>query len=568
MKRAAISLLNRMRFKQKLFISYLIVIIIPILVLGWYAYNQSKQMLNIQGIQGIEKNIDTISGSIDSSVERYNRAVQSIVFNKTFQKIVANDYSDLVNLSYDLKEYLSPYFNMMSVLDRDVEKITFYTQTYVPEYGDSVLSADRVKEEGWYKEAMKGSTGSQWFFQDGLIVVNKFPQFFTDKTVNIVYMKINGDSMFRNVAELAKDYSVVLTDGHGRVIYANQNKLYPHVGLNELQRLKEGAITFGGVDAFLVKKTVKQTNWTIYCIVPAAEMSRNAGSILDATLIIIGACMVIVLIVIWIFSRTMIRRVYSLNSLMKRVEIGDLSMKVSSESKDEIGELTNRFGSMLIRLNGLIDELFRNKIVQKEAEFKALQWQMNPHFLYNTLSFINWKALRSDAPDISKVVTTMSKFYRTGLNRGDSLIPIRDELEHVKLYIEIIQITKDHSFDVLYEIDEAVFDYATINFILQPLAENAIMHGINRKEDGGRGLLQVSAKLIQDKVAFTVTDNGPGMPPGIAETILESRSSGYGLKNVNERLLIKFGSEYSFGVRSILGEGTQMQIIIPRYIRP
>ncbi|WP_308638070.1 sensor histidine kinase [Paenibacillus silvisoli] len=567
MKRLAVSLLNRMRFKQKLFVSYLIVIIIPILVLGWYSYDQSKQMLNIQGIQGVEKNIDTISGSIDSSVERYNRAAQSIVFNKTFQKIVANDYRDLVNLSYDLKEYLSPYFNMMTVLDKEIEKITFYTQTYVPEYGESVLLADRVKDEEWYKEALKG-TGTQWFYQDGLIVVNKFPQFFTDKKVNFLYMKINGESMFRNVAELAKDYTVVLTDGHGRILYANQNKLGPQVDVEELQHAKEGAVSFGGVDAFLVKKTVKQTNWTIYCLVPAAQMSRNAGSIINATLIIIGACMVIVLIVIWIFSRTMIRRVYSLNSLMKRVEIGDLSMKVRSESKDEIGELTNRFGSMLIRLNELIDELFRNKIIQKEAEFKALQWQMNPHFLYNTLSFINWKALRSDAPDISKVVTTLSKFYRTGLNRGDSLIPIRDELEHVKLYIEIIQITKDHGFDVEYEIDEAVFDYATINFILQPLAENAILHGINRKEDGARGMLRVSAKLMEDKVAFTVADNGPGMPPEIAETIVERQSSGYGLKNVNERLLIRFGSDYSFGVRSILGEGTHMQIVIPRYIRP
>ncbi|QHW33471.1 sensor histidine kinase [Paenibacillus rhizovicinus] len=565
MKRAITGLLNRLRFKQKLFLSYLVVIIIPILVLGVYAYNQSKEMLRIQGIQGIVKNVDTISGSIDGSVERYNHAVQSIVLNKTFQKIVTNDYSDLVNLSYDLQEYLTPYFNMMVMLDQEIDDVKFYTQTYVPEYGDSVQSADRVKDEDWYQSALKGK-GSQWFSDNGLIVVAAFPRFFSDKATNLVYMRINEASMFKNVAALAKDGTVAITNDRGDVIYSNQGATGERLEAGQLQGMKEGAIRIGGIESYLVKKTVKQTGWTIYFIVPAKELSRNAGSIINATLIVIAGCIVIVLIMIWMFSKTMIRRIYALNSVMKRVEIGDLSIRIRSESKDEIGELTNRFGSMLARLNDLIDELFRNKIVQKEAEFKALQWQMNPHFLYNTLSFINWKALRSDDADISRVVTTLSKFYRTGLNRGNNMIPVRDELEHVKSYIEIIQTMKDHSFDVEYDIDEAVFGHTTINFILQPLAENAIMHGIARKESG-RGLLRISAKLSNGKVVFQVQDNGIGMPLETANTLLQNDSSGYGMKNVNERLRLKYSSDYSFTVESAVDRGTQMSIVIPAYLQ-
>ncbi|MDQ6423476.1 sensor histidine kinase [Paenibacillus sp. LHD-117] len=561
MSQAIRGLFNRLRFKHKLFLSYLVVIIIPIIVLGVYAYDQSKQMLRIQGVQGIQKNMDTISGAIESSVERYNHAIQSIVLNKTFQKIVANDYNDLVNLSYDLNEYLAPYFNMMVMLDKEIAEIKFYTQTYVPEFGESVQSADRVKEEGWYKAALHGK-GSQWFFDDGLIVVGAFPRFFTDKSTNIVYMRINDTSMFKNVAELAKADTVVIVNEHGDVIYSNQTAAGEPFSVEQLKAMKEGSFRSGDVESFLVKKTIKPTGWTIYCIVPAKQLSRNAGSIINATLIIIAACLVIVLFMIWMFSKTMIRRIYALNSLMKRVQIGDLSMRVRSESKDEIGELTNRFGHMLVRLNELIEELYRNKIVQKEAEFKALQWQMNPHFLYNTLSFINWKALRSDAHDISYVVTTLSKFYRTGLNRGNNMIPVRDELDHVKSYIEIVQAMKDHSFDVVYDIDEAVFGYTTINFILQPLAENAIMHGINRKETG-RGLLSISAKLSNGQVVFLVQDNGIGMPAETANTLLQSDSSGYGLKNVNERLRLKYSSDYRFAVESAIDSGTQMSIVIP-----
>ncbi|AZN39791.1 sensor histidine kinase [Paenibacillus albus] len=565
MKRAITELFNRLRFKHKLFLSYLIVIIIPIIVLGVYAYKQSEQMLKIQGIGGIEKNVDTISGGINGSIERYNHSVQTIVYNKTFQKIVTNDYRDLVNLSYDLKEYLSPYFTMMTNLDKEIDEIKFYTQTYVPEYGESVQLASRVSEEQWYKEALKG-TGSQWFSDNGIIVVSKFPQFSNDKDTNIVYMRINEASLFNNVAALAKDDTVIITDKQGRIIYSNQQASAaadkPVLNTAQLSALKEGVIDFGGAKSYLVKKPVALTDWTIYCIVPAAQLTQNAGSIINATLIIIALCILIVLIIIWIFSKTMLRRVLSLNSLMKRVEIGDLSMRVRSESKDEIGELTNRFGSMLIRLNEVIDELFRNKIVQKEAEFKALQWQMNPHFLYNTLSFINWKALRSDAHDISHVVTTLSKFYRTGLNRGDNIIPVQDELEHVRCYIEIIQTMRENSFDVVYDIDEAVFGYKTINFILQPLAENAIIHGINRKESG-RGVLRITAELSGGKVVFTVEDNGNGMPPEAAKTLLESQSSGYGLKNVKERLQLKFGSDYSIVVESEVDQGTRMKIAIP-----
>ncbi|MFC5650266.1 sensor histidine kinase [Paenibacillus solisilvae] len=565
MKRVIYGLFNRLRFKHKLFLSYLLVIFIPIMVLGVYSYKQSEQMLNMQAIQGIEKNVDTISESIDGSVERYNHTIQSIVYNKTFQKIVTNDYLDLVNLSYDLKEYLTPYLNMMVMLDKEIDQVTFYTQTYVPEYGDSVLSAARVENEQWYKDAMN-KTGSQWFFEDGLFVVSKFPRFFADKATNLVYMRVNDDSLFKNVTDLAKDYSVAIADEQGRVIYSNQSASKNTLDADALIRMNEGALMVGGAESFLVKKAVRQTGWTIYCIVPAVQVSPNVGSIINATLIIIGACMLGVLIIIWIFSKTMIRRIYSLNVWMKRVEIGDLRMRIRSDSKDEIGELTNRFGTMLIRLNELIDELYRNKIVQKEAEFKALQWQMNPHFLYNTLSFINWKALKSEAYDISHIVTTLSKFYRTGLNRGDNIIPVRDELEHIKSYIEIIQIMKDYSFDVTYEIDEAVFDYTTINFILQPLAENAIKHGINRKTTG-RGMLRIKAKLGDRTVEFTVEDNGEGMPPETAKTIMQNQCSGYGLKNVNERLQLRFGSDYSIAVESIAGSCTLMKIIIPQNIQ-
>lgn len=566
MSRAVYALFNRLRFKHKLFLSYLSVILIPVLVLGIYAYDQSKQMLELQALQGIDKNLNTLSESMNNSIERYNRTIRSIVFNKTFQKIVDNDYLDLVNLSRDLKEYLTPYFTMMTNLDNDIEQVTFYTQNYVPEYGESVLSADRVKQEPWYAEAIKGaSSANHWFYDENLFVTGMFPNLFTAHR-NIVYMQINGDSFFKNVADMAGDYGIVIADGQYRTIYANPYAARASAFESmPMQQLSEGTVQIGETDYLLVKKKVPQANWTIYCFVPAAQVSPNAGTIINATMIVILVCIVSLLVIISIFSKTMIRRIYNLNTMMKRVETGELDLQVHSQSKDEIGELTNRFGNMLIRLNELIDESYRSKIVQKEAELKALQWQINPHFLYNTLSFINWKALKSDAHDISHVVTSMSRFYRTALNRGNNIIPVRDELENIKSYIEIIQVMSEYSFDVMYEIDEAVYGFATINLILQPLAENAIKHGINQKPSG-RGLLQVSAWVREGTIVFAIEDNGPGMAQETADSILTQTSAGYGLKNVNERLQLRFGAEYGISIRSRLDQGTVMTVTIPHQL--
>ncbi|MGO4185939.1 sensor histidine kinase, partial [Paenibacillus sp. TAF43_2] len=349
MKRLIYGLFNRLRFNQKLFLSYLIVIIIPIMVLGIYAYNQSKDMLKLQALQGIDKNVNTVTQNIDNSVERYNHAIRSIVFTKMFQKIVANDYIDLVNLSRDLKDFLDPYFIMMMNLDKDIEKITFYTQSTVPEFGDSVVSYKRVNEKPWYNEAMKGIE-PLWKYEDNeLFVIHKFPKTLKEPNTNMVYMRINENSFFKNITDLDQEYAVIISDDNNRIVYANQSAKLIAFDFKEMMKMNEGTVRTGQTEMFLVKKKIVQANWTVYCFVPAALVSHNAGSIINATLIVILACIVSLLIIISIFSKTFIKRIFSLNAIMKRVEWGELDLQVQSEARDEIGELTNRFGKMLNR---------------------------------------------------------------------------------------------------------------------------------------------------------------------------------------------------------------------------
>lgn len=560
------SLFNRLRFNQKLFLSYLVVIIIPLMVLGIYAFNQSEKMLRTQAVESIEKNIEAISQNINSDLQKYNHTIRSIINNRTFQRIVKNDYLDLVNLSRDLKEYLNPYFTLMMTMNSDIDKITFYTQGDVPEYGEEVLSHKRVDNERWYKEAIQ-KEGNQWFLDSSgnLFVTVIFPHFFSDTNKNLLYMQIHSGRLFRSISDLGKGYGIVIVDEKDKMLYANVNAPNDFEVKAGVESYKSNTIIDrSGIKYYLVTRTIPETLWTVYGLVPVEQVTPRAGSILGATLIVIGSCMVILLVIIAIFSKSMIRPIYKLNSLMRRVENGELSLRVESHSKDEIGELTNRFGSMLIRLNSLIEEAYTSKLIQKEAELRALRSQINPHFLYNTLSFINWEAIKSEQHKISHVVTTLSLFYRTSLNKGDNIISVRDELDNIQSYLDIMLIMSDYSFDVVLDIDENVYDYHMLNLTLQPLVENALKHGINQKEKG-RGEVIFSAKIVPYGLEFKVQDNGPGMNEDQIRQLKLNQSSGYGWRNVNDRIKIFFGGEYGIGIESVQDQGTVVSMIIPQY---
>ncbi|WP_309118693.1 sensor histidine kinase [Paenibacillus sp.] len=568
MKRSIDLLFNRLRLNQKLFLSYLTVIIVPIFVLGMYAYGQSRELLDYQAEQSVERDATTLAQSIGGSIEQYNRALQSIVYNRTFQRIVANDYLDLVNLSRDLNEYLAPYFTMMRTVDSNIRDIKFYTQSDVPEYGEAVVSAERAKGEPWYEEAIAGE-GEHWVFDgEELLFVRTFPRFFSDPYINAAVIRIHHRGLFFGVTDLMDGYGVAITDDSNKLLYANRNDLR-EIATEVTKRVNptDSTVTVEDIKYFVVKKTISETGWTLHCFVPAERVTPNAGSILNATLIVIASCIIFLLFIISVFSRTMIRRIHQLNSFMKRVENGDLQLRVQSASKDEIGELINRFDNMVFRLNELIRESYASKIIQQEAELKALQSQIKPHFLYNTLSFINWEAVKSGQTLISHVVTAMSKFYRTTLNKGDHLIPAKDELETVKSYLEILLIMNDDGFDVDYEIDESVYSGTMLNMTLQPIVENAVMHGIQKKE-GGRGKLRVAAATVGPAIEFIVEDNGPGMDEETVESLLSEQSVGYGLKNVNKRLKLYFGTKYALRIESEPGRGTRMRIAVPANGRP
>jgi two-component system sensor histidine kinase YesM len=228
--------------------------------------------------------------------------------------------------------------------------------------------------------------------------------------------------------------------------------------------------------------------------------------------------------------------------------------------------LAGSFNSMLARVNQLIDQLYRTELMEQRAELAALESQINPHFLYNTLSTITWAAREAHAPVVEELALSLSKFYRLSLNKGQPFLKIRDELTLLRAYITIQTIRFGDRLDVHIQAADDLLDLWMPKSLLQPLVENAIVHGI---EPSGRGgAVWIVGSRQEGVVRWQVRDDGVGMDPDQVAKVnhgqLESaKVSGFAVKNVNERIRLRFGQAFGVELSSIPGEGTTSTLNLP-----
>ena len=315
----------------------------------------------------------------------------------------------------------------------------------------------------------------------------------------------------------------------------------------------------------ILSETSSVTGWTACLYKPNSLIVWSVTPITRIAIIAVFVMTLMSVIVMMILTSFVTKRIRRLRSGMKEVEQGNFEVNITSDSRDEIGDLVNGFDSMLLQLNTLIKEVYEGRIKEKEYEMRARQAQINPHFLYNTLSLINWKAIEADAQDISKITLALSTFYRTSLNKGKNVMSLSDELRNMRSYLDIQLMMHDYEFDVEFDVDESIGQYQSLNLMLQPLIENAIAHGIDVKTDG-RGKLTITGKEDGDLIVLTVSDNGVGMSDEQAARILTEESKGYGVRNVNERIKLYYGEQYSLQIESKIGQGTKASIRIPKRI--
>ncbi|NCB32214.1 MAG: sensor histidine kinase, partial [Clostridia bacterium] len=274
-------------------------------------------------------------------------------------------------------------------------------------------------------------------------------------------------------------------------------------------------------------------------------------------------------------SRTITKPLYRLRDTMKRVANQEFDVQFTYGYSDVVGDLGDSFNAMVSEIKSLVGKLEDEReqvrvqqLLKRRAELKALQAQINPHFLYNTLDSINWMATDAGAEDISEIAIALANLFRSGLKRGNELSPMEDEITHVTSYLKIQKMRYKDRFDYTVELPEAILSFYSIRLMLQPLVENAIYHGI--KPSYQKGNIRIGGALQANCISLWVMDDGVGIEPTRMEEMncklkdhVVVDKAGYGIFNVNERVNLYFGGAYGLQYRCD-GRWTVAEITLPR----
>lgn len=337
----------------------------------------------------------------------------------------------------------------------------------------------------------------------------------------------------------------------------------------EILRIKDGRQT-----VLSGWKKVKATPWYVLYFYPENLTGQLKGIGAALFLVNLGAAAGI-----WFFTTRAVKRITrpieELAHVMETVGETDYQAAFSYESRDEIGILTDSFNRMIENTGQYITRLKEEKekvrieqLLKRRAELIALQAQINPHFLYNTLDSIRWKAEEYDAEEISAMVQALATLFRIDLSRGREMIPISEELRHVSSYLSIQKYCYGDTLDYGIEVEEGLTDAYVPKIILQPLVENSIYHGLKEKDEGGT--IRILGKEEEGTVLFQVLDDGAGIEPKLLKRLQEGlvkglvmNREGYGIFNVNERLRLYFGEKYGLSIESGPEAGTAVTLRMP-----
>ena len=373
-------------------------------------------------------------------------------------------------------------------------------------------------------------------------------------------------------ANITSEGLVYLMSENGRMITSSNSSI-----LQKMQKkgilLNYGAELFmekrkeGQKEYYITRQNVDGASWQMILIIPENEYEDQYRFLWLSAALMLGSMIAVIVLMSYLLSGYYVGRLKKLNVEMTGLESGNLNANLPiTTEEDEIEEIYHNFNGMVQEVQRLMQEHYQLGKEVKMAEVRALQAQINPHFLYNTLDLINWISMDYGAEEIGTLTWNLARFYRLSLNHGKSLISIGEEVEHVEVYVNIENYHFDNAISLEVDVPEELKSYACLNIILQPFVENAIVHGIAEKPDIESCEIRIRARREEQDIIFSVQDDGPGVDVEQMqkETQQDIRTAqhGYGVRNINFRLKLCFGEKY--GVTYLESEkGTHVEIKIP-----
>lgn len=448
-----------------------------------------------------------------------------------------------------------------------------------------------IKQTDFFKQVVKNRGAPMWLSLNSLpftlISKNNYPKiamarllldYNTYEPAGLLIICINIPTIEKIYLEDLKEKEACffIVDSNNRIISLESTTpqftaTFAQKLLNENILSRENEIITANSSKLLITSSyISTSNWRFVSIVSlenAINSIRNSFVLLYIRVLIM--CLIFAFVISMYFSSMLTAPLQKLVNSMKKVRQGNLreQVKIDQYASDEIAIVVSEYNNMVEKINELINKVLKLEIHKKEAELKALEAQINPHFLYNTLDTIFWKAEKSHDSEISEMIYSLSRLFRLTLNRGSEFIQVKGEKELIEHYLFLQSKRYKNRLKYSVEIDVEIEDYYIPKLILQPFVENAIVHGMENSTS--QTYIEITGKKDKDKLCFSIKDNGTGMSKEQLDKVKELLESGkennfgYAIKNVNERLKLYYENRYNLSIQSQSGQGTEVILTLP-----
>ncbi|WP_337914014.1 sensor histidine kinase [Cohnella zeiphila] len=573
-----IRLTRTMNLRSKIVVFFGLIVFIPTVILGVGAGYLALQNVRTNYMLTIDEAVRQTTQSIQFRKQSYDLLATRAGTDGELISRLTRTYAELAD-QIETVNYVDRSFQVMSRYLPGIDTFRIYhTNPTLVEDGGLLWKPDHrplagVDETSWYQSFMDSPSALRWTYVPGdtaqLIVSRKITNG-GGSVPGAIYMLLDYNSVFGELMDrpFRGSGSLYLLDEQDRIVAASDRSIIGKpAGATELSKLmaslhnSESATVNG--EYFTVRSI--DGEWKVAALIQMRQMEKQSAmtvySIVAITVFFLFLSTCLVLIVL----KNVVLRIRKLGGRMNDIAQGDFDVSVRSRNRDELGDLELMFNQMAGRLGTIVELLSSAKLQEKESSFQALQAQINPHFIYNSLSLLHWRALDQGDQFLVEAIEALTTFYRFALNNKTNVTLIKDELEHVRAYLDIQQLRYPESVRIVWELDENALELYSIKLILQPIVENSYIHGkIFTRDDA---FIVIGIKRCDDRVRFYVRDNGIGMSSDTLTLIQNGekagKGNGFGLSNIRERLDLYFGKAGQMTVESTPGVGTAVTIELP-----
>ncbi|QMV45211.1 sensor histidine kinase [Cohnella cholangitidis] len=579
-----------MKLRTKLILSFVAVVFLPVLLVGVLLTNELRNMALSNAMEQTSANVqrvkartaELINVAYDSSYRMANDARLEAVSNRRYESV------------YEVVEAYREYqvFNENKRLYKEISNLRFYMDNpTMLDNWEFIQPQDDIKSSDWYRKALSSSNGKvSWYFLEDerynrkyLSLVRKV-NFVEKNTSGVLVINVNMNML--NSILRQESFETMIVDESNTIVAANRADRVGNT-LGDIAFERDVITEQGG--AFEANVNGKASRILIEPLIPEDSVNslriisvfsidtivKDANQINNLALIIITFSLIIAILLIYAVSTILSKRMLRLSKHISKVATGNLDIMLEIDGKDEIGQLSRQFNSMVTSINTLVAEVEethkQNNLLeskQNEIKLKMMASQINPHFLFNALESIRMKAHLKGEKEISQVVRLLGKLMRRNLEVGTGKTTLADELDIVRCYLDIQKFRYEDRLQYSLRLDQRAERVGIPPLIIQPLVENAVIHGLENKMEGG--IVHVQVELIGDKIHIDVFDNGAGMSTDKIAQLYESLNESeddeknrIGLRNVHLRLLLTYGEEHGLKFQSEPGVGTHITFTIP-----